>query len=86
MNFLTFLVVLTYFSPKKYSLLTAIQLLDQAIPYTMGIPWYHLEASNQAAGNDHTITISNLWGLCALNIVTVWIDYLYRSTKMEKIN
>ncbi len=52
---------------------------------TMGIPWCHLEAPNQPAGNDQTITISNLWGHCALNIVTLWMDYMYRSTIMEKM-
>ena len=35
-----------------------------------------LEASNQPAGNDHHKQFSNLWGHCALNIVTVWVDYM----------
>ncbi len=64
------------FSVYGHSLLVAIQLLDQGVPYTMGIPWCHLEASNQPTGNDQTLTISNLWGHCALNIVTVWMDYM----------
>ncbi len=59
------------FSVYGHSLLAEIQLLDQGIPYLMVIPCFHLEASNQPAGNDQIITISNLWGHCALNIVTV---------------
>ncbi len=35
-----------------------------------------LEASNQPVGNDHHKQFSNLWGHYALNIVTVWMDYM----------